>query len=93
MKKYALFFQLFYYKVTEYHILPATIFQLKVLITFFFLVHIVCGLMVQRYRVEYVPDDCQNWAFYPRPVLLQSEWLKMVLQKQFEMIVLESLKP
>ena len=36
MKKYALFFQLFYYKVTEYHILPATIFQLKVLITFFF---------------------------------------------------------
>ena len=96
MKKYALFFQLFYYyKVTEYHVLPATIFQLKVLITvfFFFFVHIVCGLMVQRYRVEYVPDDSQNWAFYPRPVLLQSEWLKMVLQKQFELIVLESLKP
>ena len=43
-------------------------------------------------RPGYVPDDSQNGEFYPRPVLLQSELLKMVLQKQFELIVLESLK-
>ena len=50
--------------------------------------------MVQHFqnRPGYVPDDSQNGEFYPRPVLLQSEWLKMVLQKQFELIVLESLK-
>ena len=49
--------------------------------------------MVQHFqnRLGYIPDDSQNKAFYPRPVLLQSEWLKMVLQ--FELIVLESLKP
>ena len=49
--------------------------------------------MVQHYRVGYVPDDSQNGAFYPRPVFLQSEWLKMVSQKQSELIVLESLRP
>ena len=49
--------------------------------------------MVQHYRVGFAPDDSQNGEFHPRPVLLQSEWLKMVLQKQFELIVLESLKP
>ena len=49
--------------------------------------------MVQHYRVGHVPDDSHNGTFYPRPVLLESEWLKMVLQKQFELIVLESLKP
>ena len=70
-----------------------TIFQLKFLITIFLLVHIVCGLIVQHYRVGYVPDDSQNGAFYPKSVLWQSEWLKMVLQKQLELIVLESLKP
>ena len=49
--------------------------------------------MVEHFqnRLGYVPDDSQNKAFYPRPVLLQSEWLKMVLQ--FELIVLKSLKP
>ena len=54
----------------------------------------VCGLMVQHFqnRPGYVSDDSQNGEFYPRPVLLQSEWLKMVLQKQFELIVLKSLK-
>ena len=38
--------------------------------------------MAQHYRVGYVPDDSQNLAFYPRPILFQSEWLKMVLQRQ-----------
>ena len=42
-------------------------------------------------RLGYVPDESQNRTFYPRPVLLQSEWLKMALQ--LELIVLESLKP
>ena len=51
--------------------------------------------MVQHFqnRPGYVPDDSQNRSFYPRPVLLQSEWLKTVLQKQFELFFLESLKP
>ena len=51
--------------------------------------------MVQHFqnRPGYVPDDSQNRSFYPRPVLLQSEWLKKVLQKQFELFFLESLKP
>ena len=35
--------------------------------------------MVQRYRVGYVPDDSQNGAFYPRPVFLHSEWLKIAI--------------
>ena len=68
-------------------------FLIKIFSTNFFLVHVVCGLMVQHYRVGFAPDDSQNGEFHPRPVLLQSEWLKMVLQKQFELIVLESLKP
>ena len=49
--------------------------------------------MVQHFqnRLGYVPNDSQNRKFYPRPVLLQSEYLKMVLQ--FDFIVLEYLKP
>ena len=51
--------------------------------------------MVQHFQKKPgpVPDDSQNGVFYPRPVLLQSKWLKMVLQKQFELIVLVSLNP